>query len=569
MKKPLLKRTALLILAVIIAFTAFSSFIITSNASASLVIGLGLALLESVLTGYAIALGVEYGVALEAEFRHHWTMYNSAMIHTYIPKDQFQRNVLGYFIYPNPDYSGFQNNPELFQITQRICTAINSVKGEGNFKFEFQGSEYNCDYNTMMLLTEIGIEAGFTFDFDWSDTAIVNNVVGKEAGESNLTRTAEGYQYKAGQSSITLGDYSYYTTSDLVLTSSLIHNAAEDNVNWWQIDKSKTTRFVPYFIYMGDIYVNSNYTLTQITNGNSNLGIVPLIHGYGIWTANSYAYRLNLTGPGDGTVIEESFKLQLTINTDGSMNYDIPEEKIINSRYIGLPETFINIRTGEFLNWQDVINPSGQLADLTDVLNNALRFIIADKKLDGTTIDEVLAQPVTNPQEYQDNKDVFIPLPPITGLLNDFINKGLVSENPEVRINEKGEVTTVDGIDVKELERTLELEKTMPGVTEIPFSASDMPFFSHLFPFSLGSDFLNFIGILHNEDEMPPIFSYDFVIKNELLGIDINKKFVVNPTIFRNERDQDVVRMFLRYGIIVLFSIGLIRLTAKLALPSV
>ena len=251
------------------------------------------------------------------------------------------------------------------------------------------------------------------------------------------------------------------------------------------------------------------------------------------------------------------------------MNYDIPEEKIINSRYIGLPETFINIRTGELVNWQDVINPSGQLADLIDVLNNALRFIIADTKLDGTTIDDVLAQPVTNPQEYQDNKDVFIPLPPITGLLNDFINKGLVSENPEVRINEKGEVTTVDGIDVKELERTLELEKTMPGVTEIPFSASDMPFFSHLFPFSLGSDFLNFIGILHNEDEMPPIFSYDFVIKNELLGIDINKKFVVNPTIFRNERDQDVVRMFLRYGIIVLFSIGLIRLTAKLALPSV
>jgi hypothetical protein len=115
---------------------------------------------------------------------------------------------------------------------------------------------------------------------------------------------------------------------------------------------------------------------------------------------------------------------------------------------------------------------------------------------------------------------------------------------------------------LKELEMQTGL---MQAELELVETAVNIPFFQDRFPFSVANDYMNFIAFFQRM-ERPPIFDYDFNIQSEILGIDIQRKIVIDLTKFRTPGGVDVFRAFVRTGILVFFVVGLIRVSIKLAI---
>jgi hypothetical protein len=172
---------------------------------------------------------------------------------------------------------------------------------------------------------------------------------------------------------------------------------------------------------------------------------------------------------------------------------------------------------------------------------------IANPPTDLTGIIELLQQILGRQLTQEELERIQAALDVQTGALWDILSK--ITEQAQVQTDILAEVRV--------------LTQTAQAPPNGGFVDPNIPFFQDRFPFSLPQDFVNLLGLI-KEDEKVPIFKYDFKLKNELLGIDIDREIVIDPTMFRTENGTDIFRAFVRFAIIVLFAVGLIRLSIKL-----
>jgi hypothetical protein len=432
-------------------------------------------------------------------------------------------------------------------------------------------------------------------------------------GSPVVTRTVYGYSINTGiETAISFDGASFR----------VIGGSGIFDVTIREISKIDNTRLYPFFEYGGETYIFSRQD-----SATSRLGI-SFSFNYRKVDGNDWEYlEFNSYGLISGVFntggvyprgTRESFNFPVNYNLRLSGNTIIyfpesPPRHDLGSNILVLPETVLRVSDGQLMHWVDAISTGNSVVieDAAGKLMGRINIMI------GTVADvaEVLAKP-GQAVNKEDEKLITIPMPYWQGIIKSAIDKGLVRENPELVIDNTG-VRTVDGIDIKELERLINITVDVPatdlkGVIELlqqiygrQLTAQeltkihemlqtqtttlveileavrtltepvDVPIvwtpemfgnFSGIdrFPFSLPWDLMRILTMFIVE-EKDPVFEFELKTNADIGGVEIgvDEVFVLDLTALRIG-GVDVVKVFINFVSLVLFVAALIKLTPKL-----
>jgi hypothetical protein len=618
-KKTILKRLGALLLAAVFVFSLVASSVMISRAVAPVITPIMIKVVwANVLTGMTTTASVMCAVtavalsylseSLLAVVGAEEIIYKSAYV-GWRPVAGFQGccDTIGHV-----SWDGSQKCPtvalawamsEVFQTIETFNTPFFTM-----YTFEEDGDDVVMCQNTHDLMHRIGQKWGVALVEGVGTNTIIGNGTGTDV--PGLTETAEGWSFKTNRGSISIDGHVYETLSTLRM-SDLMEITYREWVteNHDTVIDGRTVNFrgrvniIPYFLHNNDVYISSSMTIAQlgapytVSNGfTGRTGVVATFQGSNnimrFQASSNTARDLTTQNRGSsgshiGIIRHYTFGDTLDVSREnwtsggfsgsfvlsGDISFYsrhpgtgvIGEHSRIREIY-GITDSFLNLSNGELINLNNETHISKQEKEKLE-----LKFIVANHNPAVGYFEHLMR--VMTPDSV-----VTVP-PPLTINIPKTEEQKAIEEgrrreyfppDAHIRINPDGTINAVGDVPWNELLDRLNMPQqppmNLPDPTIIPGDGT--PFILDRFPFTLPWDLWDLFSLLivDLDEDYLPIFEYDFIVKNETLGVDINRKIVVDPTRFR-VGDVDVVRTFIRWVSSILYVFLLVKLSVKFTLP--
>ncbi|MCL2087768.1 MAG: hypothetical protein FWH05_09295 [Oscillospiraceae bacterium] len=517
-----IKRITTLILAVIFAFTAFSSFAVTSMAVTQVepMIHVIIRYGEQNAGGMLQALmyspvpeewGMWLGASIEflrmgAEQLLGLETWSNGPYSINPFTGQIEVNQLGLNIDGVPAWvQGFDTWDHYYSVVTSVATYLNTTKDIGNWKYA------NAPKDFEVTAGNVSVKMSYEeyIELERLAEGLLKDLVAIKIGQMpTFTNEGENYLLRYGAETNKgiafqgadgfLARYDVFNSSNALSVNyiSAAHGGVIANGSMISdVPNFKTnTRYVPYFVHEGELYINSNRTLQQIqtnltefpdfpimgftfvksidmpTSGTLGGSVAEYMNPVGEvnsptngWaTAQNTRFLINYEPPPNGYMMNpvspSKFYLPEIITVSGQQRINLRFTDRGQFDYIPsqdfnilLPNNFIKMSTGEHVSWQKPFIDSNSPVAIHE---SELKFIVVPGGTSVPIFDYIVSKAVGTLETVGEDVEIIFPVPHSKKIKQNAIDKGLVGKTPPITIDDEG-IVEVDGISLEDLEALL------------------------------------------------------------------------------------------------------------------